>query len=111
MVVAGRVPGFSATIFSARVSATEVLGSSEVIVVAGCSNAEYFGVARLDRIALFFHRGRIILHGLDVLERPPPGLLLGLRMHRPQATNIDDQLLGVPAKAERLKQFRSIGIR
>src|SRR4030081_1141170 len=103
MVVAGRGPGFSAPIFAARVSATEVLGNSDVIVAAGHSNVEYFGVARLDRIALFFHRNRIILHGLDVLERPAPGLLLGLRMHRPQAADVDDQLLGVPAKAERLK--------
>src|SRR6185369_15358009 len=103
VVIAGRAPAFSATIFSASVSATDVLGSSDVIVAANESNAEQLGVARLDRVALFFHRRGVILHGLDILERLAPRLLLILRVNRTQAANIDDELLGVAAKAERLK--------
>src|SRR6266852_5278784 len=109
MVAAGRVPTFSATIFCASVSATEIFGSSDVMMTAE-SNAEEFGVARLDRVALFFHRGGVILHGLDVLERRAPRLLLGLRMRRAQAADIDDELLGVAAEAERLKQFCRVRI-
>src|ERR1700676_128477 len=104
LVAAGRAPGFSAAIFSARVSATEVFGNCAVMMPAGGSNAEDFCVARLDRVALSFHRGRVVLHGLDILERPPPRLLHGLRMHRAQTAGIDRELLGVAAKAERLKQ-------
>src|ERR1035438_3831757 len=99
------MPGFSATIFSASVSATEVFGSWDVMIRFSASNVEQFGVMRLDRVALFFHRGRVVLHGLDVLERSAPRLFLGLRMHRAQAADIDDELLGITAEAERLEQL------
>src|SRR3981189_1532438 len=105
VVAAGRPPAFSATIFSASVSATEIFGSSDVIVGFGGSNVEQLGIVRLDGVALFFNRGGIILHGLDVLERLASSLFLGLRMHRAQAADIDDELLGVPAEAERLNQL------
>src|SRR5258708_37457453 len=86
LVAAGSLPASSATILSASVSATEVFGNSDVIVArlpAG-SNAEDFAVACLDRVALFFHSNRVILHGLDVLEALSARLLLGPRARRGQ---------------------------
>src|SRR4051812_23527160 len=109
MVTAGTAPGFSATILPASVSATEIFGSADVII-AGVSNAEDLGIARLDRVAFFFHGGRVVLHGLDLLEWLATRLLLGLRMRRAQATDIDNELLGVAAEAERLKQPRRVRI-
>src|SRR5258706_7708886 len=111
VVAAGRLPAFSATIFSASVSATEVFGSWDDIIAVDGSNAEDLGVTRLDRVAFFFHGCGVILHGLDILERLAPRLLLGLRMHRTQTADVDDQLLGVAAKAERLKQFCRVRMR
>src|SRR5258708_24153802 len=111
VVAAGRAPAFSATIFCASVSATEIFGSSDVMITADGSNAEKLGVTRLDRVALFFHRGGVVLHGLDVLKGRAPRLLLGLRMHRAQAPDIDAELLRIAAEAERMQQFFSIRAR
>src|SRR5580692_4897639 len=83
---------------------------SERIDAPWGSDAEDSCIARLDAVALLFHRDRVVLHGLDVLERHAPGLLLGLRMHRAQAADIDDELLGLAAEAERLKQLRRVRI-
>src|ERR1700694_4738951 len=110
LVSAGRVSALSATILCASVSATEIFGSWDVIIAVGGSNAEDFCIAYLDRVALFFNCGGVILHGLDVLEGRASRLLLGLRMHRAQAADIDDELLGVPAEAERLKQLCRVRI-
>src|SRR4051794_3738582 len=74
------------------------------------SDAEDFCIARLDRVALFFDCRGVVLHGLDVLERLAPGFLLGLRMRGPQAADVDNQLLGLAAEAERLKQSRGVRI-
>src|SRR5205807_5425239 len=90
-------------------SATDIFGSRDVIAGAA-SNAEQLGIARLDRVALFFHGDRIVLHGLDILERLAAGLLLGLWMHRAQAADIDDELLCLSAEAERLEQFCRVRI-
>src|SRR5580692_1332747 len=84
---------------------------SERIDAPWGSDAEDSCIARLDAVALLFHRDRVVLHGLDVLERHAPGLLLGLRMHRAQAADIDDELLGLRAEAERLKQPGRVRIR
>jgi hypothetical protein len=78
--------------------------------IAATLDMEQLAVARLDRLALSFHRGGGVLHGLDVLQRFAPRLLRGLRMHRAQATDVDDELLGLPAEAERLKQFCRVRI-
>src|SRR3954464_8162076 len=68
------------------------------------SNAEDFCVARLDGLAFLLYRRRVVLHGLDVLERLAPRLLARLRMHRAEAADIDDELLRLAAEAERLEQ-------
>src|SRR3954468_23776414 len=69
------------------------------------SNVEQLGIMRLDRIALFFHRRRVVFHGLDILEWLASRLLPGVRMHRAQAADVDDELLCVTAEAERLEQL------
>src|ERR1700748_1901543 len=92
VVLADSMPGLTATIFSASASATDISGwPSSVIIEA--SDVEDPGVARLDRLAVLFDRSGVILHGFDVLERFAAGLVLRLRMHRTQPTDIDDELL------------------
>src|ERR1700742_3137875 len=113
VVSAGRTPGFSAAILLASVSATDVFGNSVMAAryaVQG-SDVEETGVTGLDGRALLFHRRRIVLQGLDVLERNPVGFFLGLWVHRAQSTDIDDELLGFAAETERLEQLCGVGIR
>src|SRR5262249_42118605 len=98
----------SATIFSASVSATEIFGSSAFMIPA--SNVEDLAVARLDLLALLLNRRGVVLHGLDVLERLAAGLVLRVRVHRAQAADINDQLLGLAAERERLEQLCRIRI-
>src|SRR6202012_3319977 len=74
------------------------------------SDAEDAGGARLDGAALLLHGRGIVLQALDVLERRPALLFLGLRVQRTQSADIDDELLGLAAEAERLKEFRRVGI-
>src|SRR5207244_11751734 len=75
------------------------------------SDTEQFCVPRLDRLALFLHSGSIVLHGLDLGERLAAGLVPGLRMHRAQAADIDNELLHLLAQAEGLEQPRSLRMR
>src|ERR1700754_1416917 len=75
------------------------------------SNVEDLAVAGFDRCALFFDGGRIVLHGLDILERRAPRLFFCLRMRRAQAAGIDDELLRIAAEAERLEQLCRVRIR
>src|SRR5690242_7116984 len=108
-VACGRTPGVRLAISCARVSATEILGSSEVMKAQMCgvreANAETSGVAGLDGAALLFHADRIVLQRLDLLERYPARLLFCLRVRRTQTADIDDKLLNLAAEAERLEQL------
>src|SRR5215831_19480034 len=74
------------------------------------SDVEDLRIARLDRLTLFFDRRRIVLHGLNLLERLAARLVLRVRMHGAQAADIDDELLRLAAEAEGLKKFCRIGI-
>src|SRR5665213_3903188 len=76
----------------------------------GESDVEDLAVAGLDGVALPFHSGSIVFHGLDLLEWLAPRLLLRLRMHRAQPAGIDDQLLRIAAEAERLEQLCGVRI-
>ena len=42
-------------------------------------------------------RGRVVLHQLDLATRRAARLLLGLRMHRAHAADVDDELLALRA--------------
>src|SRR6185436_11097140 len=64
------------------------------------SHPKQLGVVRLDLLAHLLDRGRIVLHLLDLTERLAAGLLLDARMHRAQAADIDDELLGLRREAE-----------
>src|ERR1700689_258621 len=112
-VPAGNTPGFSAAIFPASVSATAMSGSSDVMNLALSvrSDAEDAGVALPDGTALLLHGRGIILQGLDVLQRSPALLFLGLRMQRTQSADVDNELLGFAAETERLKKFCRVGVR
>src|SRR6185369_2161237 len=57
------------------------------------SDFEDAGVVRLDLVALFFDRDRIVLHLLDLGEWPAPRLFLDSRMDRAQAADVDVDLL------------------
>src|SRR5882757_11513582 len=74
------------------------------------SYVEYLGVTRLDGLALFFDRGGVIFHGLDILQRLAAGLVLRIGVHRAQASDIDDELLRLATEAERLKQLGGVWI-
>src|SRR6266508_3375401 len=74
------------------------------------SNSEQFAVTRLDLFAHLLHRSRIVLHFLDLAERLASGLLLGLRMQRTQACEIDRELLRFRREAEALEQPRGVRI-
>src|SRR6266851_8822979 len=67
-------------------------------------------VMLFDLVAHLFDRSGVILHHLDVLEWRAAGLFLGLRMHGPQAPDIDDQLLAFRSETVSRKQFGSIRI-
>src|SRR5262245_59796286 len=86
VVAAGKAPGLTAAIFSARVSATEVFGNPGDIA----SDAEDLRVPRLDGFAFLLRRRRVVLQGLDVFQRRATSLLDGLRMHRAEAADVDD---------------------
>src|ERR671931_1197031 len=73
-------------------------------------HSEQFTVTRLDLFAHLLHRGRIVLHFLDLAERLASGLLLGLRMQRTQACEIDRELLRLGREAEALEQPRGVRI-
>ena len=63
------------------------------------SHPEQLAVARLDLLARLLHAGRIVLHLLDLGERPSSRLLLGQRMDRAQPADVDDELLRTPARS------------
>src|SRR6185437_13560470 len=112
MVEGGRTPGLRTAIFCANVSATEVSGSSTVMIARRSRmafeskdlDAEDPGVTRLDCTGLLLHRHRIVLQRLDVLERRPARLFFCLRMCRAQTADVDDELLGFAAEAVGLEQ-------
>src|SRR5215469_2660940 len=74
------------------------------------SDVEDLRIVRLDRLTLFFDSRRIVLHGLDLLERLAARLVLRVRMHGAQAADIDDELLRFAAEAEGLEELCRIGI-
>src|SRR5215472_1845621 len=74
------------------------------------SNPEYLGVVRLDFFAVLLHRGRILLHQLDVAQWSASRLVLDLRMKRTHAALIDQEFLAFGAEAEALEQPCGIGI-
>src|ERR1700731_2797864 len=69
----------------------------------GCSTAatvtvsdlEVSGVLRLDLLALGLDGHRIVAHQLDLAQRPTARILLDQGMHRAQAADVDDELLGL----------------
>src|SRR4051812_20144024 len=72
------------------------------------SHPEQFLVAGLDRIGIALDAGRIVLELLDLAERLAAGLLLGLRMDRAQATDVDDELLAFRREAVALEQLSGV---
>src|SRR5260221_124055 len=73
-------------------------------------DVEDLDVMLLDLVAHLFDRSGVILHDLDVLERRAAGLFLSLRMHGPQAPDIDDQLLAFRSETVSRKQLGSVRI-
>src|SRR5712671_2591381 len=75
------------------------------------SNLEQLGITHPDLFAVLLDACGIVLQRLDVLERPVARLLFGLRMHRAQATDIDDELLALRGETIALEQPRRVRIR
>src|SRR5216117_3996267 len=73
-------------------------------------HSEQLGVALLDRFTLLLDPGGVVLQHLDLLERLAAGLFLGLRMHRAQAADVDDELLRLLREAIALEQLGGVGI-
>src|ERR1700688_2605324 len=71
---------------------------------------EQLGVARLDLLARLLDAGRIVLHLLDLPERPAARLFLGLRVHGAQAADVDQGLLALHREAIALEQAAGIRI-
>src|SRR5215471_10384350 len=72
------------------------------------SDTEDLRVARLDLLAILENCRGVVFHRLDLAQRRAPGMLLGLRMHRPQTADIDAELLTFRREAEALEQARCI---
>ena len=70
---------------------------------------ENFAIARLNLLALRFHRNWIALHRLDCAERRPAGTVFDLLMEGPVSI-IDEDLLALWAEKELLEEACSVGI-
>src|SRR5690348_16682949 len=69
------------------------------------SNVEDLDVMLLDLVAHLLDRGGIVLHHLDIFKRRTAGLFLGVRVHRTQAADIDDELLALGREAVAAEQL------
>src|SRR6185436_2459948 len=72
------------------VSAVPALSTSRRLKVVFISNPINLAVARPDIGRTFLDTRRIVLHDLNVLERPAAGMLLHIRMDRAQRADIND---------------------
>src|SRR2546430_3280256 len=68
------------------------------------SNAKSLRVARLDRLALGLHPGRIGLEQFQARKRDVLALLLDLPVERAVREDVDQHLLGLGAEEETLEQ-------